>query len=109
MSEPQPEKLLEHYVYVARCANDSLYTGYSKNVFKRIAAHNAGKGAKYTRANRPIELLRVWSFETKTEALQAEYAFKQLSRSQKLALLAKGSVSDWSTVAKKQLYSARQK
>ncbi len=84
---------MEHFVYVARCANDSLYTGYSKNVLQRIAAHNAGKGAKYTRANRPIELLMVWCFATKSEALRAEYAFKQLSRTQKLALIASENFS----------------
>jgi putative endonuclease len=77
----------QHYVYVARCANGSLYAGYSKNVEQRIAMHNAGKGARYTRANRPIQLVTWWSFETKTEALQSEYAFKQLSRQKKLALI----------------------
>jgi putative endonuclease len=78
----------QHYVYVARCANGSLYTGYSKNVEQRIAMHNAGKGARYTKANGPIELVACWSFQTKTEALQSEYAFKQLSRQKKLALIA---------------------
>lgn len=86
MSEPQ---LLElHYVYIARCANGSLYTGYSKNVEQRIAAHNAGKGGRYTRANRPVELLVCWPFQTKTEALKMEYAIKQLPRQTKLALAA---------------------
>ena len=42
-----------HYVYIVRCANGSLYTGYSKNVEQRIAAHNAGKGGRYTRATAP--------------------------------------------------------
>jgi putative endonuclease len=90
-TQPTEHSVTEHFVYVARCANNSLYTGYSKNVLQRIAAHNAGKGARYTRANRPIELLVVWSFETKCEALRAEYAFKQLSRTQKLVLIAKES------------------
>jgi putative endonuclease len=85
MTEPQPSAL--HYVYVARCANGSLYTGYSKNVEQRIAMHNAGKGARYTRANRPVELVACWAFPTKTEALQSEYAFKQLSRQKKLVLI----------------------
>jgi putative endonuclease len=85
MTDPQlPE---QHYVYVARCANGSLYTGYSKNVERRIAMHNAGKGARYTRAYRPILLVACWSFKTKTEALQSEYAFKQLSRQKKLAFI----------------------
>lgn len=85
MSEPQP--LEQHYVYIAHCANGSLYTGYSKNVEQRIKVHNAGKGARYTRANRPITLLAYCSFETKTAALQAEYAIKQLPRQKKLALI----------------------
>ncbi len=76
----------QHYVYMARCANGSLYTGYSKNVEQRIKTHNAGKGGRYTRANRPIELVACWTFTTKREALQVEYAIKQLSRQQKLAL-----------------------
>jgi putative endonuclease len=82
-----PSLTEQHYVYVAQCANGSLYTGYSKNVEQRIAMHNAGKGARYTKANRPVELVACWSFRTKTEALQSEYAFKQLSRQQKLALI----------------------
>jgi putative endonuclease len=85
MTEPQVTE--QHYVYVARCVNGSLYTGYSKNVEQRIAMHNAGKGARYTKANRPVELVAYWSFQTKTEALQSEYAFKQLSRQKKLALI----------------------
>ncbi len=83
----EPQMTAQHYVYMARCANGALYTGYTKNVEQRIAKHNAGKGGRYTRANRPIELLHYWSFTTKTEALQAEYAIKQLPRKQKLNLL----------------------
>ena len=85
MSEPQSSE--QHYVYIAHCANGSLYTGYSKNVEQRIKAHNAGKGGRYTRANRPIALLACCLFETKTAALQAEYAIKQLPRQKKLALI----------------------
>lgn len=92
MFNPQPidpHATEAHYVYVACCANGALYTGYSKNVEQRIAAHNAGKGARYTRANRPIELLACWSFPSKAEALRSEYAFKQLSRQQKLERIEK--------------------
>ena len=94
MSKPQPSE--QHYVYIAQCANGSLYTGYSKNVEQRIKAHNAGKGARYTRANRPIALLAYCLFKTKTEALQAEYAIKQLPRQKKLALI-KSSVQQLDT------------
>jgi putative endonuclease len=89
-------KLLElYYVYIVRCANGSLYTGYSKNVEQRIAAHNAGKGGRYTRANRPVELLVCWPFRSKTEALKMEYAIKQLPRQTKLALAAGRYAPEW--------------
>jgi putative endonuclease len=78
-----------HYVYIVQCANGSLYTGYSKNVAQRIAVHNSGKGGRYTRANRPVELLALCPFATKSEALRAEYAIKQLPRHQKLAFIRK--------------------
>jgi putative endonuclease len=94
MSESQP--LEQHYVYIAQCANGSLYTGYSKNVERRIRAHNTGKGGRYTRANRPIALLAYCRFKTKTAALQAEYAIKQLPRQKKLALI-KNSVQQLDT------------
>jgi putative endonuclease len=85
MTDPQSTQ--QHYVYVARCANGSLYAGYSINVEQRIATHNAGKGARYTKAHRPVVLVASWVFKTKREALKSEYAFKQLSRSQKLVLI----------------------
>nr|WP_253188339.1 GIY-YIG nuclease family protein [Leptolyngbya sp. 'hensonii'] len=82
---------------MARCANGSLYTGYSKQVEARIAAHNAGRGGRYTRAHRPVELVACWSFRTKKEALQVEYQIKQLPRKQKLALLAGSNLPKWLT------------
>lgn len=73
-----------HYVYLACCANGSLYTGYTKNVKQRIATHNAGRGGHYTRINRPLKLLAFWVFNSKTEALRAERALKRLPPTQKL-------------------------
>ena len=70
-----------HYMYVLECADGSLYTGYAVDVRARLAVHNAGKGAKYTRARLPVSLL----------AYAAEYVFKQLSRNEKDALLAAAS------------------
>lgn len=84
MKEAPPPEL--HYVYMVRCANNCLYTGYAKNVEQRIAAHNAGKGGRYTRAHRPVELVASWWFPTKRVAMQVEYAIKQLSRQQKIAI-----------------------
>lgn len=80
-----------HYMYVLECADGSLYTGYAVDVHARLAVHNAGKGAKYTRARLPVSLLAYAAFETKHDAMHAEYAFKQLSRNEKDALLAAAS------------------
>ena len=79
---------LVHCMYVVKCADGTLYTGYSPDVEARVAAHNAGKGAKYTKTRRPVELVASVAFETKHEAMSAEWHFKQLSRAQKDALLA---------------------
>lgn len=83
------EGCLVHCMYVVKCADGTLYTGYSSDVEARVAAHNAGKGAKYTKTRRPVELVASAAFETKHEAMSAEWHFKQLSRAQKDALLAR--------------------
>lgn len=80
-----------HYMYVLECADGSLYTGYAVDVQARLAVHNAGKGAKYTRARLPVTLLAYAQFETKHDAMHAEYVFKQLTRNEKDALLAAAS------------------
>ena len=76
-----------HFIYVALCKDHTLYTGYTTNVKKRIMAHNNGTGAKYTKTRRPITLLYAKEYATKSEALKAEYAFKQQTRSQKINYL----------------------
>lgn len=76
----------KHYVYLALCANGSLYVGSTKNVDQRIAMHNAGQGGRYTRINRPLKLLKFLTFPTKTEALKAEFKLKRLLPSQKLVV-----------------------
>lgn len=76
-----------HFVYIVQCANGSLYTGYTTHVQKRVAVHNAGKGARYTRSHLPVILLASWSFPTKGDALRAERAIKRLPRAQKLSLI----------------------
>ncbi|MEY9979805.1 GIY-YIG nuclease family protein [Lysinibacillus sp. RC79] len=78
------EKNNSHYFYVLECADQSFYAGYTNNVDRRIAVHNAGKGAKYTRARGPVDCIYVEEFDTKQEAMRAEYAFKQLTRTQKM-------------------------
>ncbi|KRN33854.1 hypothetical protein IV40_GL000165 [Lactobacillus selangorensis] len=62
------------------CADQSFYGGFTDDVAKRVATHNAGKGAKYTRSRRPVQLLYSEEFTTKSAALKAEYAFKHQPR-----------------------------
>ena len=75
------------YVYVARCADGSLYCGIARDVAARIAAHDAGKGARYTRGRGPLTVLVVRKCRTKGKALRLEYAIKQLTRPEKEALV----------------------
>ncbi|MEG0324614.1 MAG: GIY-YIG nuclease family protein [Raoultibacter sp.] len=88
----------QHFMYVLECADGSLYTGYSSSVEQRVAAHNAGKGAKYTRSRGPVVLLAQASFETKHVAMSAEYRFKKLSRDEKDALLAQAALMPFEAV-----------
>ncbi|NLY78552.1 MAG: GIY-YIG nuclease family protein [Lysinibacillus sp.] len=73
-----------HYFYVLECSDASLYAGYTNDLERRVAQHNAGKGAKYTRSRGPVKCIYYETFKTKQEAMRAEYAFKQLRRSEKL-------------------------
>lgn len=77
------EKNSKHFFYVLECADQSYYAGYTNDIDKRVATHNAGKGAKYTRSRGPVKCIYLETFETKQEAMRAEYAFKQLNRVQK--------------------------
>lgn len=79
----------EHFFYVLKCRDHTYYAGYTNNVSKRVKVHNEGKGAKYTRGRTPVELVHVEGFPTKTEAMQAEYRFKQLSRNEKEKIILK--------------------
>ena len=78
-----------NYVYILRCNDDSLYTGWTNNLDKRIKAHSNGKGAKYTKARLPVELVYFEEYENKIEAMRREYAIKQLKRKEKLMLIKK--------------------
>ncbi|HHY20344.1 MAG TPA: GIY-YIG nuclease family protein [Bacilli bacterium] len=72
-----------YFVYMLRCSDHSLYTGFTTNIARRLAVHESGKGAKYTRGRGPFILEMVIQFESKTEALQAEYAIKQMTKQEK--------------------------
>ena len=76
-----------NYVYILLCADGSLYTGWTNDLKKRVAAHNAGKGAKYTKARRPVTLVYSEAFETKQQAMRREWEIKRLSRQEKLLLI----------------------
>lgn len=79
---------MTHYVYIVRCADKTLYTGYTTDVAKRVKEHNdSKKGAKYTSSRRPVALAYTERFDTVNEALRREAAIKKLSRVEKLALL----------------------
>ncbi len=77
-----------NYTYILRCKDDTLYCGWTNDLKKRLASHNAGKGAKYTHSRHPVTLVYYETFETKEEAMSREYAIKRLSRTEKLALIA---------------------
>ena len=76
-----------NYTYMLRCADGSLYTGWTNDLSRRLAAHNAGRGGKYTRTRRPVTLVYAEAHTEKQEAMRREYRIKQLTRAQKEALL----------------------
>ena len=76
-----------NYTYIVRCADGTLYTGWTNDLEKRMKAHNEGTGAKYTRSRRPVELVYSEEHESREEAMRREYHIKRLSRQQKLELL----------------------
>lgn len=79
------------YTYIVRCADGTYYTGWTNHLAERIAAHNEGRGAKYTRPRRPVELVYYEISDTKAEAMRREWQIKQLSRRGKEGLMAAGS------------------
>ena len=77
----------KYYVYIILTVNDKLYCGYTDNVERRFELHKSGKGAKYTRANKPLKIVYQKEFETKQEAQKEEYRIKHLSRIKKEELI----------------------
>ena len=75
------------YTYILECADGTLYTGWTNDLEKRLAAHNAGQGAKYTRGRGPVRLRYYEVFADKEAALRREASLKRLSRTEKLALI----------------------
>ena len=79
---------MKAYTYLLRCADGTLYCGWTDNLEKRLAAHNSGKASKYTRSRLPAELVYYEVFDTRQEAMSREARIKRLSRREKLNLIA---------------------
>lgn len=80
-----------YFAYIMRCADGTLYTGYTDDIARREAVHNSGRGAKYTRSRLPVKTVYHESFATRSEAMKRECAIKRLSREQKLKLISEHS------------------
>lgn len=79
-----------NYTYIVRCSDGTLYTGWTNNLEKRIKDHNDGRGAKYTKPRRPVDLVYYEEFSTKEEAMRREWEIKQMNRKDKISILEKG-------------------
>jgi len=77
-----------NYVYLLRCADGSLYCGWTTDPEARLAAHNSGRGAKYTRSRRPVEMVLLEACEDRHEALSREWRIKRMSRAEKESMIA---------------------
>lgn len=75
------------FVYILECADGSYYTGWTTNLEQRIAAHNAGRGGRYTRSHRPVKLVYWEEHSDRRSAQQRELALKRLPRTRKMALI----------------------
>ena len=80
------------FVYLLRCADDSLYCGWTVDVEKRVVAHNTGRASRYTARRLPVALAASWELESERAARSLEWRIKQLSRREKLALLDGGAL-----------------
>ena len=81
---------MHYFLYMLRCSDNTLYTGITTDINRRLKEHNSSnKGAKYTRARRPVELVHKEKLEDKSSALKREYEVKKMSREQKLLLIKK--------------------
>lgn len=93
MKKEQPTKAdnnaRKNYTYIVKCSDNTLYTGWTNNLENRIAAHNSGNGAKYTKNRRPVSLVYYEIHDTKEAAMKREYAIKKMSRADKDALIQK--------------------
>lgn len=84
-----------NYTYIVECCDGTLYTGWTNNLEKRIKAHNDGKGAKYTKARRPVVLKYYEVFSTKEEAMRRESQIKKMSKQEKKRLIENKESESW--------------
>ncbi len=80
--------MAEAYIYMVECADGTLYTGWTTDLARRVAAHNAGRGADYTRGRRPVRLVYWEEHDTRTSARRRELVLKRMKRARKLSLIA---------------------
>lgn len=77
-----------NYTYIVQCSDGTFYTGWTTDLERRVSVHNSGKGARYTRARRPVALVYYEVYVTKQEAMRREWEIKQLTREEKKRLIA---------------------
>ena len=82
-----------NYTYILKCADGTLYCGWTNDLEKRVRVHGEGKGAKYTRCRLPVTLVYYEVFETSVEAQRREYQIKQMTRQEKLKLIERGNAT----------------
>jgi len=80
------------YTYIVECSDSTYYTGITNNLERRMAQHNSGKGAKYTRGRTPVKLVRSEKYGSRSDATKREYAIKKLSRSEKEEIVKHGGL-----------------
>ena len=80
---------MDYYCYILKCADGTYYTGWTTDPERRMKQHNAGRGARYTRSRRPVELVYVEVQSDRSSAMKREYSIKKLSRAKKRALISK--------------------
>ena len=83
-----------NYVYMLRCADDTLFCGWTTDLEKRLAAHNSGHGAKYTRSRRPVVLVYSEEYENRHDALSREWHIKRMSREEKMRLMTATTIAE---------------
>ncbi|MCI8639542.1 MAG: GIY-YIG nuclease family protein [Coprococcus sp.] len=78
-----------NYTYILQCSDGTFYTGWTTDITRRLKTHNAGRGAKYTKTRRPVELVYLEEYETRADAMKREIQIKKMNRKRKMALIEK--------------------